>query len=134
MKAQLKTATWQFCDAKTLYPELSIKRDVVVNSPHAVFEHFHFLFDNKVRERFVVLWLNSANKVLMVEVVTEGTLNSSLVHPREVFRGAIAATRALIILLHNHPSGSPQQVKRTWRLTDNSPKQGRSLGYRSTMT
>ena len=40
-----------------------------------------------VRERFVVFWLNNANKVLGFEIITEGLLNSSLVHPREVFRG-----------------------------------------------
>lgn len=56
----------------------------------------------------MVTWLNSANRVVGFEVVSEGTLNSSLVHPREVFRGAIVETAASIIISHNHPSGNPQ--------------------------
>ena len=64
------------------------------------------MFDGEVKERFVVFWLNSANVVTGFEVISEGTLNSSVVHPREVFRGAIVATCANIILAHNHPSGN----------------------------
>ncbi len=58
------------------------------------------MFDGEVKERFVVFWLNSANVVTGFEVILEGTLNSSVVHPREVFRGAIVATCANIILAH----------------------------------
>ena len=53
-----------------------------------------------------MFWLNSANVVTGFEIVSEGTLNSSVVHPREVFRGAIIATCANIIIAHNHPSGN----------------------------
>lgn len=64
------------------------------------------MFDGEVKERFVVFWLNTANVVTGFEVISEGLLNSSLVAPREVFRGAIVATCANIILAHNHPSGN----------------------------
>ena len=64
------------------------------------------MFDGFVRERFIVFWLSSSNQVLGFEVISEGLLNSSLVHPREVFRGSIVATSANIILAHNHPSGN----------------------------
>jgi len=80
------------------------------------------LFDGEVKERFIVFWLNSANIVTGFEVVSEGTLNSSVVHPREVFRGAIVATCAHIILTHNHPSGNPdpsnEDITITKRLVD----------------
>lgn len=66
------------------------------------------MFDGEVKEKFVVFWLNSANIVTGFEVISEGTLNSSVVHSREVFRGAIIATCAHIILAHNHPSGNPE--------------------------
>ena len=55
-----------------------------------------------------MFWLSSANVVTGFEVISEGLLNSSLVHPREVFRGAIVSTCANIILAHNHPSGNPE--------------------------
>lgn len=58
-------------------------------------------------EAFYVIALGCQSQVRAVEEVTRGTLNSSLVHPREVFRGAILAGAAGIILAHNHPSGDP---------------------------
>lgn len=61
-----------------------------------------------MRERFVVFWLSSANNVTGFEIISEGTLNTSLVHPREVFRGAIVASCANIIIAHNHPSGNTE--------------------------
>jgi DNA repair protein RadC len=75
------------------------------------------LFEGEVRERFVVFWLNSANIVTGFEVISEGSLNSSLVHPREVFRGAIVATCANIILAHNHPSGNLEPSKEDLSIT-----------------
>jgi DNA repair protein RadC len=58
-------------------------------------------------EEFHVLLLNSQNEVLRDLQVTRGTLDASLVHPREVFRPAIAEPAASVILVHNHPSGDP---------------------------
>lgn len=66
------------------------------------------MFDGEVKERFIVFWLNSTNVVQGFEIISEGTLNSSVVHPREVFRGAIVATCANIIVAHNHPSGNSE--------------------------
>jgi DNA repair protein RadC len=58
-------------------------------------------------EEFHLLALDSQSQVLRDVLVTRGLLNSSLVHPREVFRAAIAEAAAGIILVHNHPSGDP---------------------------
>jgi len=58
-------------------------------------------------EAFYMIALGSQSQVRVVEEVTRGILNSSLVHPREVFRAAILAGAAGIILAHNHPSGDP---------------------------
>ena len=78
------------------------------------------IFTDQVRERFLVFWLDASNKVIGFEVVTEGTLNTSLVHPREVFRGAIVATAASIIVAHNHPSPAIRnRVPRTSRSPSN---------------
>jgi DNA repair protein RadC len=62
-------------------------------------------FQGKDREHFVVLHLDSAHQPLSVEVVSVGTLNLAVVHPREVFKGAILANAQGIIAAHNHPSG-----------------------------
>jgi DNA repair protein RadC len=62
--------------------------------------------DEKANEEFYSVYLNTKNHVLGIEMISRGTLNSSLVHPREVFKGALLANANSIILAHNHPSGS----------------------------
>ncbi len=59
------------------------------------------------RKHFVVLLLDTQNQVIGIHTVTVGTLDASLVHPREVFKPAILANAASVILAHNHPSGDP---------------------------
>ncbi|QYR23376.1 DNA repair protein RadC [Paenibacillus sp. sptzw28] len=74
------------------------------------------------KEHFVCLFLNTKNHVIHKETLSVGTLNASLVHPREVFRAAIKCSSASIICLHNHPSGdptpSPEDVTLTRRLLE----------------
>jgi DNA repair protein RadC len=68
-------------------------------------------------ECFVVLMLNTRRRVRGHQLVTIGTLDTLLVHPREVFRGAIIAGAAAIILMHNHPSGEPTPSEADVKLT-----------------
>ena len=128
MKNCIRTITWRFSDCKFDYPELADKQSIYVHQPADVFSHFRFLFVDQVRERFVVLWLNTANRVTGFEVVTEGTLNSSLVHPREVFRGAIVSTSASIIVAHNHPSGNPEPSQEDISITRQLVETGKVIG------
>lgn len=62
-------------------------------------------FRTKTKEHFICLYLNARNQLIHKEVISIGTLNSSLVHPREVFAPALDHKAAGIILAHNHPSG-----------------------------
>jgi DNA repair protein RadC len=77
---------------------------------------------SELKEHFVCLFLNTKNQVLARETLSVGTLNASLVHPREVFRAAIKRGSASIICLHNHPSGdptpSPEDIALTRRLQE----------------
>jgi DNA repair protein RadC len=74
------------------------------------------------KEHFVCLFLNTKNSVIGQETLSIGTLNASLVHPREVFRAAIARSSASIVCVHNHPSGdptpSPEDISMTERLVE----------------
>ncbi len=74
------------------------------------------------QEKFCIVLLNTKNMLIAVEEVTTGGLNSSLVHPREVFKPAIRRSSAAIILAHNHPSGDPhpsrEDIKVTHRLIE----------------
>jgi DNA repair protein RadC len=85
------------------------------------------LFDGEVKERFVVFWLSSANIITGFEIISEGTLNASVVHPREVFRGAIVATSANIIVAHNHPSGNPEPSQEDISLTKKLVEAGKII-------
>ncbi len=74
------------------------------------------------QEHFVVLFLNVKNEVLHKQTIFIGSLNSSIVHPREIFREAVKRSAASIIVAHNHPSGnpspSPEDIEVTKRLIE----------------
>jgi DNA repair protein RadC len=78
-----------------------------LGSPAEVYAAFAPLMEDLKREVFRIALLDAQNRLLRDIVVTEGTVSSTLVHPREVFRPAILEPAASVILLHNHPSGDP---------------------------
>jgi DNA repair protein RadC len=80
------------------------------------------------REKFVVVCLNTKNEPNCCSVVSTGTLNSSLVHPREVFKVALLANSAAIILSHNHPSGDPSPSQEDLEVTRRLAEAGKILG------
>jgi DNA repair protein RadC len=80
------------------------------------------------KEHYYVMHLDSKSKVKMVELVTLGTLNSSLVHPRETFRRAIIAGSATIIIAHNHPSGETEPSIEDTKVTKVMVAAGQLLG------
>ncbi|HET7322095.1 MAG TPA: DNA repair protein RadC [Longimicrobiaceae bacterium] len=78
-----------------------------IRSAADVYERVRLRLRDLRHEEFHVLLLSTQNEVLRELQITRGTLDASLVHPREVFRPAIAEAAASVILLHNHPSGDP---------------------------
>ncbi|MDD3306579.1 MAG: DNA repair protein RadC [Acetobacterium sp.] len=82
--------------------------DVKITSPQNVVGLLMDEMQYLKQECFKIIMLDTKNKVIKVEEITRGTLNSSLVHPREVFVKAIKQHAASIILAHNHPSGDTQ--------------------------
>ena len=80
------------------------------------------------KEQFVVILLNNKNKVIGTEVVSEGSLSSSIVHPREVFASAILHHAAAIMVAHNHPSGDPKPSIEDEEVTRQLLRSGKVLG------
>ena len=78
-----------------------------ITSPAAAYRALRPLFRNLDREHFIVCCLDSKHEIRAINVVSVGTLNLSIVHPREVFKPAILANAHAVILAHNHPSGDP---------------------------
>jgi DNA repair protein RadC len=79
-----------------------------ITSPEDVANTFIPILRHDLKERFIVVCLNSANKVIKHETISIGNLNSSVVHPRQIFKVAIDCSSASIIVIHNHPSGNPE--------------------------
>ncbi|RMF56555.1 MAG: DNA repair protein RadC, partial [Calditrichaeota bacterium] len=87
---------------------LPSRTKIKISDPETVFRHYAPRLSHLKKEVFMILVLNSANILIRDVKISEGILNSSLVHPREVFRAAILESAASIILVHNHPSGEVQ--------------------------
>jgi DNA repair protein RadC len=104
------------------------RRDSRIQGPMDVFRRLGPALRDRKQEEFWALYLDTQNRVICERCVTVGILNSSLVHPREVFAPAIAHAAASVVLAHNHPSGdpdpSPEDLEVTWQLVES----GRLLG------
>jgi DNA repair protein RadC len=82
----------------------------------------------ETREHFLVLLLNARHEVMGRETVSVGSLNASIVHPREVFRPAVVASAAATVLVHNHPSGDPEPSEEDLSITKRLVEAGELLG------
>ena len=100
---------------------LKDKKSRILLAPHDVWRELAEIRSRK-KEHFAVLFLDSRNQEIRREIISVGTLNANLVHPREVFESAIAHSAAHIIVAHNHPSGdtepSPEDLAVTKKLAD----------------
>lgn len=94
----------------------------VIRTPDDVAALLMPRFRYETKESFIAILLSTKNHVLKTPVISIGSLNASIVHPRELFREAINASAAAVILAHNHPSGdpapSPEDVSLTRKLVD----------------
>ena len=99
-----------------------------VTCPEDAFEILGPEIGSRTQEVFVAVLLNSKNQVLKTETVSVGTVNASIVHPREVFKPAINASATAIILGHNHPTGNPEPSREDILITERMVKAGRILG------
>src|SRR5450830_721158 len=78
-----------------------------IRSPEDVFAVMNSEYANAVVETAQMLALDSKNKIIGVFTISTGSLNASIIHPRDVFQRAILSNAASVILVHNHPSGDP---------------------------
>jgi DNA repair protein RadC len=104
------------------------RQRVQVTSPRSVAELLLPLYGNRPVEQFGVVLLDSKHRVMRTTVVTVGTLDASIVHPREIFREATAAGAAAIVVFHNHPSGDPEPSKEDLALTRRLVRAGLLMG------
>ncbi|NQU63604.1 MAG: DNA repair protein RadC [SAR324 cluster bacterium] len=90
------------------YGEKRLWKGDAISTSSQVFDHFHLRLAELKQEMFISVLLDNKHRIINEHLITVGTLNQSLVHPREVFSKAIELSAAAIILIHNHPSGNPE--------------------------
>lgn len=99
-----------------------------ITTPEAAYEILRKYLGNPDREHFVLMCLNTKNEVTHIHTVAIGTLNAAPIHPRELFKTAILANSAAIIIAHNHPSGDPTPSQQDIEITKRLDEAGEILG------
>jgi len=108
---------------------LKDKKSSILLSPKDVWQRMEDIRDSK-KEHFVVFYLDSRNQEIQREIISIGTLNESLVHPREVFEGAIKNNASSIIIVHNHPSGDLEPSESDMEISKKLINAGKILDIR----
>lgn len=103
-------------------------KDVRVDSPEDIVRMKQPEFRGLKKEVFQVMLLDSANKIIRETTISEGTLNASIVHPREVFKTAVDHLAAGVVLLHNHPSGVASPSDEDRKVTRQMVQSGEIMG------
>lgn len=99
-----------------------------VNNPQTLVKAIRATIQDKAKEHFKLVLLNTRNKVTGIIPISVGTLNASLVHPREVFKEAIHGNAASVILVHNHPSNDLEPSEEDIKLTRRMVEAGNIIG------
>ena len=90
---------------RRVYMDDNYKELVELTNPTSIINYFHNLFSGKKQEYFYVVYLDNQKKYIDKKLLFKGTVNYSLVHPREIFKEAYMLSASYIICIHNHPSG-----------------------------
>ncbi|HAV10598.1 MAG TPA: hypothetical protein DCX22_03150 [Dehalococcoidia bacterium] len=99
-----------------------------ITTPESVIREIRPLLKGKKKEHFVLVSLNIRNHIINRQTISIGSLDSSIVHPREVFKEALRVSAASVIFIHNHPSGDPSPSEDDIALTKRLTEAGKILG------
>ncbi len=94
--------------ARRILSQQKYLSDRKITSPQDLAEEMIPILRDENKEHFIVICLNKSNKIIRKEIISIGSLDASVVHPREIFKVAVENNAASIILVHNHPSGNPE--------------------------
>ena len=123
--AQIRAA---FELASRLESYQSTEKKETVKTPEDVVALVRSRLKGKKKEYFLALLLDTRNQLIRVAEISVGSLDSSIVHPREVFKEAVAASAASAIFVHNHPSGDPEASEDDLNLTKRLAEAGEIMG------
>jgi len=125
-KASQIKAAFELANRLEGYLEAGEKQ--VVKTPEDVAGLVKSRLKGKKKEHFLALLLDTRNQLIKVAEISVGSLDSSIVHPREVFKEAISASAASLIFVHNHPSGDPEASEDDIKLTKRLAEVGEVMG------
>ena len=121
---------------KPVYETLTVRDEAAVynhntryTEPLQVFEAFRWL-NQETKEYFLSLHLDGKNRIICIDIISIGSLNQSIVHPRETFKTALISSAAAIILVHNHPTGDPTPSREDLAITKRLCEAGEILGIK----
>jgi len=132
-----KPRSIKFKVIKPVYETLTVKEEITnylppctrFTSPEQIHQVFSFL-RQETKEYFFTLHLDGKNRICCIDMVSLGTLNQSLVHPRDLFKTALLSSAAGIILIHNHPTGDPSPSREDMEITKRLKEAGDILGIK----
>lgn len=132
-----RTRSIKFRIIKPVFETLKVSEEITryisplkrFTSPDQIFETFYFL-NHETKEYFISLILDGKNRIVATEIVSVGSLNQSIVHPREVFKTALLSSAAAIVLIHNHPTGDPTPSREDLEITRRLREAGDLLGVK----
>lgn len=130
--------TIKFKQIKAVYETLIVREEITnylkagtrYTAPRQVFETFSFLM-KETKEMFLTLHLDGKNRIICMDLVSIGSLNQSIVHPREVFKTACLSNAAAIILVHQHPTGDPTPSSEDIAITRRMKEAGEIMGIKA---
>jgi DNA repair protein RadC len=107
---------------------LKEKRKEKIESAKDAFNLFEEKLKSKKQEHFYTILLNTKNNVISIQKISQGILDASIIHPREIFNPAIRNSASRIILIHNHPSGDPTPSQEDLEITKKLKESGELIG------
>ena len=122
---------------KAVYENMTVRDNITdylkpitrYTSPSQIFDTFSFL-RYETKESFCTAHLDGKNRIICLEIVSCGSLNQSIVHPREVFKTALLSNAAALLLVHNHPTGDPTPSSEDREVTRRLQEAGTLLGIK----
>lgn len=132
-----KPRTIKFKQIKAVYETLAVKEEITdylktgtrFTAPSQVSDTFQFL-NKEPKEYFVTLHLDGKNRIICMDIVSIGSLNQSIVHPRSVFMTACLSSAAAILCIHNHPTGDPTPSSEDIAITKRLIEAGEIMGIK----
>lgn len=132
-----KPRSIKFKQIKAVFETFTIRESITsylppctrFTSPLQIFQTFNFL-NLETKEYFMALHLDGKNRIICIDIVSTGSLNQSIVHPRETFKTALLSSAAAVVLMHNHPSGDPTPSREDREITRRLKEAGEIIGVK----